>query len=169
MKKEGNMATTRVLESELAELKVSVHNASVEFNKLMGAIGLSVNAVTGKEIESAWEQLRAGAKITDDSPEGKYRALERYGIDLLQIAIKISGGQELIAEILESNVHPDRLEMQLEDTMQKILDRNWMRQAEKLKVKINSGQCSDEEALLLAKEFSTLKQQRPKVSLQQPG
>jgi len=47
---------------------------------------LSVNAVTGKEIESAWEQLRAGQKITDDSPEGKYRALERYGIDLLEMA-----------------------------------------------------------------------------------
>ena len=47
---------------------------------------LSVNAVTSKEIESAWEQLRAGSKITDDSPEGKYRALERYGIDLLEMA-----------------------------------------------------------------------------------
>ena len=47
---------------------------------------LSVNAVTAKEIESAWEQLRAGQKVTDDSPEGKYRALERYGIDLLEMA-----------------------------------------------------------------------------------
>ena len=47
---------------------------------------LSVNAVTAKEIESAWEQLRAGAKVTDASPEGKYRALERYGIDLLEMA-----------------------------------------------------------------------------------
>jgi ATP-dependent Clp protease ATP-binding subunit ClpB len=47
---------------------------------------LSVNAVTTKEIESAWEQLRAGQKIADDSPEGKYRALERYGMDLLEMA-----------------------------------------------------------------------------------
>jgi len=47
---------------------------------------LSVNAVGVKEIESAWEQLRAGAKVTDASPEGKYRALERYGIDLLEMA-----------------------------------------------------------------------------------
>ncbi|RKY07061.1 MAG: ATP-dependent chaperone ClpB, partial [Planctomycetota bacterium] len=47
---------------------------------------LSVNAVGAKEIESAWEQLRAGARVTDASPEGKYRALERYGIDLLEMA-----------------------------------------------------------------------------------
>jgi ATP-dependent Clp protease ATP-binding subunit ClpB len=46
---------------------------------------LTVNAITAKEIEDAWEQLRGGQKITDDSPEGKYRALERYGIDLLEM------------------------------------------------------------------------------------
>jgi len=47
---------------------------------------LSVNSITPKQIESAWEQIRGGEKITDASPEAKYRALERYGIDLLEMA-----------------------------------------------------------------------------------
>ena len=47
---------------------------------------LSVNAITGKEIESALEQIRGGEKITDADPESKYQALERYGIDLLEMA-----------------------------------------------------------------------------------
>ena len=49
---------------------------------------LSVNSVTGKAIEDALEQIRGGEKITDDNPESKYKALERYGIDLLEMARK---------------------------------------------------------------------------------
>ncbi len=49
---------------------------------------LGVNSITGEQIESALKQIRGGEKITDDSPESKYKALERYGIDLLEMARK---------------------------------------------------------------------------------
>jgi ATP-dependent Clp protease ATP-binding subunit ClpB len=47
---------------------------------------LSVNAITTKQIEEALKQIRGGEKITDATPESKYKALERYGIDLLEMA-----------------------------------------------------------------------------------
>jgi ATP-dependent Clp protease ATP-binding subunit ClpB len=49
---------------------------------------LRLNSVTDKELEKAIKEIRGGEKITDQSPEGKYKALERYGIDLLDMARK---------------------------------------------------------------------------------
>lgn len=47
---------------------------------------LSLNAVTGKQIEEALQQIRGREKVTDANPEDKYQALERYGINLLEMA-----------------------------------------------------------------------------------
>jgi ATP-dependent Clp protease ATP-binding subunit ClpB len=49
---------------------------------------LRLNSVTEKQIEEAIKEIRGGEKITDQSPEAKYKALERYGIDLLEMARK---------------------------------------------------------------------------------
>ncbi len=49
---------------------------------------LSVNAVTPKQLETAIRQTRGNSKITDENPESKYKALERYGIDLIDMARK---------------------------------------------------------------------------------
>jgi ATP-dependent Clp protease ATP-binding subunit ClpB len=47
---------------------------------------LSVNSVTPPQIETALKQIRGSEKITDANPEGKYKALERYSIDLVELA-----------------------------------------------------------------------------------
>jgi len=47
---------------------------------------LRLNSVGPEQIESALKEVRGGEKITDANPEDKYRALERYGIDLLEMA-----------------------------------------------------------------------------------
>jgi len=47
---------------------------------------LNLNSVTAEQLAEALRQIRGGEKITDQSPEDKYRALERYGIDLLEMA-----------------------------------------------------------------------------------
>ncbi len=47
---------------------------------------LQLNSVTPEQIENALKEIRGPEKITDQSPEDKYRALERYGIDLLEMA-----------------------------------------------------------------------------------
>jgi ATP-dependent Clp protease ATP-binding subunit ClpB len=49
---------------------------------------LRLNSITPNQIEDALKEIRGGEKITDQSPEEKYRALERYGIDLLEMAQK---------------------------------------------------------------------------------
>jgi len=49
---------------------------------------LSVNSVSVEQIENALEDIRGGATVTDASPEEKYKALERYSIDLLEMARK---------------------------------------------------------------------------------
>jgi ATP-dependent Clp protease ATP-binding subunit ClpB len=49
---------------------------------------LRLNSIEPKQIEDALKEIRGGEKITDQSPEEKYRALERYGIDLLEMAQK---------------------------------------------------------------------------------
>ncbi|MFA5424563.1 MAG: ATP-dependent chaperone ClpB, partial [Phycisphaerae bacterium] len=49
---------------------------------------LRLNSVDTKQIENALADVRGGQKITDQNPEDKYKALERYGIDLLEMARK---------------------------------------------------------------------------------
>ncbi|MHC4641774.1 MAG: ATP-dependent chaperone ClpB [Planctomycetota bacterium] len=49
---------------------------------------LRLNSITPERIETALKEVRGGEKITDQSPEAKYKALERYGIDLLEMARK---------------------------------------------------------------------------------
>jgi len=49
---------------------------------------LSVNSITTAQLERAIKQVRGDSKITDENPESKYKALERYGIDLIAMARK---------------------------------------------------------------------------------
>ena len=49
---------------------------------------LSLNSVTTDQIENSLKEIRGTEKITDQNPEEKYKALERYGIDLLEMARK---------------------------------------------------------------------------------
>jgi ATP-dependent Clp protease ATP-binding subunit ClpB len=47
---------------------------------------LSVNAVTHDAILAALKDVRGGQRVTDQNPEEKYQALERYGRDLVEMA-----------------------------------------------------------------------------------
>jgi len=49
---------------------------------------LGLNSITPEQIEGALKEIRGTEKITDQSPEDKYKALERYGIELLEMARK---------------------------------------------------------------------------------
>ena len=49
---------------------------------------LSVNSINPELIAKAIVEIRGGEKVTDENPESKYKALERYGIDLLEMARK---------------------------------------------------------------------------------
>jgi ATP-dependent Clp protease ATP-binding subunit ClpB len=47
---------------------------------------LKLNAVTDREILQALQAIRGSTRVTDQSPEAKFQALERYGIDLVERA-----------------------------------------------------------------------------------
>ncbi|MDK1030564.1 MAG: ATP-dependent chaperone ClpB [Planctomycetia bacterium] len=47
---------------------------------------LSVNAVTRDAVLSALKELRGGQTVTDQNPEDKYQALQRYAKDLVDLA-----------------------------------------------------------------------------------
>ncbi len=49
---------------------------------------LRLNSIYPEQIEAALKEIRGGEKIADQNPEDKYKALERYGIDLLEMARK---------------------------------------------------------------------------------
>ncbi len=85
--------------------------------------------------------------------------------DLLSLASSIDDleGQVLITEILHKKINKDRIEEYYFEIIQKILDRNWMQKREEVKMKIQSGQSSDEEVLELVKEFDALKANPPKI------
>ncbi|MEC7839300.1 MAG: DNA primase [Chlamydiota bacterium] len=72
-------------------------------------------------------------------------------------------GQLVLAELLQKKIDKEKAEAHFLDTIQKILNRNWMDRREKIKMKIQSGQCSDDEVLELVKQFDELKREPPKV------
>jgi len=72
-------------------------------------------------------------------------------------------GQQFISDLLQKKVNKERAEVHLVETIQKLLDRNWMQKREEVRMKLNSGQCSDEEASALAKQFDDLRRNPPKV------
>lgn len=72
-------------------------------------------------------------------------------------------GQNLISEILRRKVNRDRAEEHFIDSIQKILNRNWMEQCEEIKLRIQSAQCTDEEATELSKKYTELRRSQPHV------
>jgi ATP-dependent Clp protease ATP-binding subunit ClpB len=49
---------------------------------------LTVNAVKHKDLLTALKEIRGGQRVVDQNPEDKYQALERFGIDLIEMARK---------------------------------------------------------------------------------
>jgi ATP-dependent Clp protease ATP-binding subunit ClpB len=47
---------------------------------------LKLNALTDKEILEAMQSVRGSQRVTDQNPEAKFQALEKYGIDLVERA-----------------------------------------------------------------------------------
>ncbi len=88
-----------------------------------------------------------------------------YAKDLLSVLMLVDHAdcQLLIDEIIQKKVSKERQEAQFYETIQKLLDRHWMQQREEVKMKIQSGQASDEEVSNLVKEFDRLRANPPKV------
>ncbi|NGX38745.1 MAG: DNA primase [Chlamydiae bacterium] len=71
--------------------------------------------------------------------------------------------QKLLSEIVQKKVNIDKAEEGLVEVIHRLLIRKWMEEREAIKAKIQSGTCSDEEVLRLAKAFDEIKKSQPTV------
>ncbi len=85
--------------------------------------------------------------------------------DLLLLASRVEDaeGQQLISELLQRKVNHEKAEEQYLETVQKLLDRNWMELREEIKMRIQTAQCSEEEIFEYVKKFDDLRKSPPKV------
>lgn len=85
--------------------------------------------------------------------------------DAISLILKIDDpeGQIMISELLEKKINKEKAEAHFLDTLLKILNRNWMELCEGVKMRIQSGQCNDDEALELVKEYNDLRKCPPQV------
>jgi DNA primase len=93
--------------------------------------------------------------------------IEHGPCDLLTLATKLDNPEDqlFLSEILQKRINPARARDGIVNTVQKILEREWMRGREEIRRKIQQGGCSEEEMLSLAKDFDALRANRPMVSL----
>jgi len=87
--------------------------------------------------------------------------------DLIQLANNLESAEEqlLFSEIIQKKVNTEKAEEGVIETVTKLLQRHWMEQREKIRIQIQSGRCSEEEVLELAKQFDSIKTLPPKVTL----
>ncbi len=86
--------TTRVLEAAQREADamkdefVSTEHLLLAMTKTDGKTAsiLKLNAITDKDLLRALQTIRGSTRVTDQNPEAKFQALERYGIDLVERA-----------------------------------------------------------------------------------
>lgn len=92
---------------------------------------------------------------------------ENKALDLFSLGIELSNpeSQLFLSEILQKCVNIERAGEGLNESLKKLLEKHWFQERELIKVKIQSGKCSDEEVLDLAKKFDELKKHPPKVDL----
>lgn len=70
-------------------------------------------------------------------------------------------GQAFLEQLLQKKINREKAEQQLAETLKKILDRNWIQKCEGVKMKIQGGDLSDEEAMELLKIFNDMKRSPP--------
>ena len=87
--------------------------------------------------------------------------------DLLSFALVCvtAEDQNLLSEIMQKKINLQKAEETLIETIRQILQRHWMQEREKIKMKIHSGTCTDEEVLDLAKQFDEIKKRPPQVKM----
>lgn len=95
------------------------------------------------------------------------KLMEEGPRDLISMgsALENEDEQKLLSEIVQKKINPDRAEEGLIEVIHRLLIRKWMEEREAIKGKIQSGTCSEEEVLHLAKAFDEIKKNQPTVVL----
>ncbi len=95
------------------------------------------------------------------------RFVESKPLDLFSLGMELSNAESqlFLSEILQKRVNLEKAKEGLEQSLKKLVEKYWFQEREQIKVKIQSGRCSDEEVLELAKAFDELKKNPPVVDL----
>jgi hypothetical protein len=93
--------------------------------------------------------------------------VKNEALDLLNCVIDLGDErvQLLIDEIMQKKVHLERADSFFIETVQKLCDRLWLKQSDEIKVALQEKNRSEEDLLILTKNFDALKKMRPSVSL----
>lgn len=90
----------------------------------------------------------------------------KQSLDLLSFAEILDDKEQLfLTEMMKKRIDREKAEEKFLETIQRILDRNWLEERERIKLKIQNAMITEDEALLLAKKFDELKRNKPKVSI----
>jgi DNA primase len=83
--------------------------------------------------------------------------------DMLSLAVSLQDaeGQQLLSDITNRRVNRERATQHFKETVFKILERNWMEKREAIKMRIQSGDCTDDQAFELTKQFEELRRNPP--------
>ncbi|MFA5250711.1 MAG: DNA primase [Parachlamydiales bacterium] len=90
---------------------------------------------------------------------------KKASLDLLSLAVDLddSAEQAFIFDLFQKKINREKAEELFLESIQKILERNWLQKREEIRLKIQSGALEEAEVLKLAKEFDELKNQKPSV------
>jgi DNA primase len=141
----------------------------VDPNRVLEGDALRWLLVTSRKKPELAKVLRDNLKEEDFKVthcRGLFRAMTEAGdnLDTLTLASTIDEeGQVVLAEVLDKKINPERAEQQVVETVQKILERNWMLERDAIHQKIKVGGKTDEEMTDLLKAFGELQKNRPKV------
>jgi len=89
--------------------------------------------------------------------------------DLLELVSNLDDaeGQLTLSELLQKKINKEKAFEGSVESIQKILNRNWMEKREAIKMKIQGGNCSDDEVMAYVRAFDDLKKEPPKVRIPQ--
>lgn len=85
--------------------------------------------------------------------------------DLMSLAIQVDDPeiQLVIGELHQRKINREKSKETFKECILKILSRNWMHKREQVRMEIQSGQMSDDEAILKVKEFEEIKRKSPQI------
>jgi len=89
-------------------------------------------------------------------------------VDLLSFSIDLENVEErlFLSKMLQKKINLEKIKQNFIKTVQLILDRFWMEQREEIRLKIQASNLSEEEVISLAKKFDEIKNNRPKIILE---
>ncbi|MCA9190846.1 MAG: ATP-dependent chaperone ClpB [Planctomycetales bacterium] len=81
---ESAAATAQGMKDEFVSTEHLLLGLAKQDNKASGLMKLS--GIQEPDLLKALQSVRGSARVTDENPEGKFNALEKYGIDLIKLA-----------------------------------------------------------------------------------